>query len=61
MEQDKLQKNLKVLDIKLTLEVKVETIPVYPIDGGDGFDVELAKGGAMLQKQNGTFDVEAQR
>ena len=51
------QKELKDFGYKADLRGKSNTIPVYPIDGGDGFDVELAKGGAMLQKQMELFDV----
>tara|TARA_A100000171_G_scaffold15999_1_gene14394 strand:+ start:1325 stop:3637 length:2313 start_codon:yes stop_codon:yes gene_type:complete len=51
------QKELKGFGYKADLRGKSNTIPVYPIDGGDGFDVELAKGGAMLQKQMELFDV----
>ena len=50
------QKELKSFGYKADLRGKSNTIPVYPIDGGDGFDVELAKGGAMLKKQMELFE-----
>lgn len=50
------QKKLKGFGYKADLRGKSNTIPVYPIDGGDGFDVELAKGGAMLNKQMELFE-----
>jgi hypothetical protein len=50
------QKELKKFGYGANLRGKSNTIPVYPLDGGDGFDVELAKGGAMLDKQMELFD-----
>jgi hypothetical protein len=50
------QKKLKGFGYKADLRGKSNTIPVYPLDGGDGFDVELAKGGAMLSKQMELFE-----
>jgi len=50
------QKKLKGFGYKADLRGKSNIIPVYPIDGGDGFDVELAKGGAVLNKQMELFE-----
>lgn len=50
------QKELKKFGYGANLRGKSNIIPVYPLDGGDGFDVELAKGGAMLNKQMELFE-----
>lgn len=50
------QKQLKKFGLGASLRGKGNIIPVYPLDGGDGFDVELAKGGAMLNKQMELFE-----
>ena len=45
------QKALKSFGYKADLRGKSNIIPVFPVDGGDGFDVELAKGGMPQQME----------
>jgi len=45
------QKALKSFGYKADLRGKSNVIPVFPVDGGDGFDVELAKGGLAEQME----------
>jgi hypothetical protein len=45
------QKALKSFGYKADLRGKSNVIPVFPLDGGDGFDVELAKGGLARQME----------
>ena len=50
------QKELKKFGYGARLRGKSNVIPVFPLEGGDGFDVELAKGGALLKKQMDLFE-----
>ena len=45
------QKSLKSFGYKADLRGKSNIIPVFPLDGGDGFDIKLAKGGLVEQME----------